>query len=46
MALNGGCGQLHAPAALPPWYEPLVRIKQEAGWAPELVWMLWRSDNS
>jgi hypothetical protein len=35
-------GQLHvAPTALLPGNEPLVPIGQEAGWAPELVWMLW-----
>jgi hypothetical protein len=34
-------GQLHAPAALPPGKEPLVPIGQEAGWAPEPVWMRW-----
>jgi hypothetical protein len=32
-------GQRHAPAALlPPGKGPLVRIVQEAGWAPEPVW--------
>jgi hypothetical protein len=39
-------GQLHAPAALPPGKETLVLIGQEAGWAPESVWMTWWSENS
>jgi len=30
-------GQRHAPAALPPWKDP-VPIVQEAGWAPGQVW--------
>jgi len=30
--------QLHAPAALSPEKEPLLRIGKEAGWDPELVW--------
>jgi hypothetical protein len=32
------CGQHHAPAAFTPGKEP-VPIVQEAGWAPELVWI-------
>jgi hypothetical protein len=36
--------QLHAPAILPPEKEPLVLIGQEAGWAPEPVWTLWRRE--
>jgi hypothetical protein len=35
-------GQLHALAALPLGKEPPVSIGQENGWAPELVWMMWR----
>jgi hypothetical protein len=35
-------GHLHAPAALLPGKEPPVPIGQEAGWAPELVWTIWR----
>jgi hypothetical protein len=34
-------GQLHAPAALPPGKEPLVRTEQEAEWAPEPFWTRW-----
>jgi hypothetical protein len=40
------CGQLHAPAALPPGKEPPVPIGQEAGCAPEPVWTLWRREKS
>jgi hypothetical protein len=32
------CGQHHAPAAFNPGKEP-VPIVQEAGWAPEPVWI-------
>jgi hypothetical protein len=32
------CGQHHAPAAFIPGKDP-VPIVQEAGWAPELVWI-------
>jgi hypothetical protein len=32
------CGQHHAPAAFTPRKEP-VPIVQEAGWAPEPVWI-------
>jgi hypothetical protein len=36
----GVSGQRHAPAALlPPGKGPPVRIVQEAGWAPEPVWI-------
>jgi hypothetical protein len=34
----GVCGQHHAPAALIPGKDP-VPIVQEAGWAPEPVWI-------
>jgi hypothetical protein len=34
-------GQLHAPAALLPGKEPLVSIRQEAGWALEAVLTRW-----
>jgi hypothetical protein len=37
-------GQLYASAALLPTNSP-VPIRQEAGWAPELVWALWRREN-
>ena len=36
-ALDGGGGQLHAPAVSIPG-ENSVAIVQEAGWAPGLVW--------
>jgi hypothetical protein len=39
-------GQLHALATLPLGKEPLVFIGKEAGWTPELVWMLWRRGKS
>jgi hypothetical protein len=35
-------GRIHAPAALSPVKEPPVHIGQEAGWAPEPIWTLWR----
>jgi hypothetical protein len=38
--------QLHAPATLPPENQPSAPIGWEAGWAPELLWMLWRSEKS
>jgi hypothetical protein len=39
-ALDGVSGQLHAPAALlPPGKGSTVPIVQEAGWAPEPVWI-------
>jgi hypothetical protein len=38
-------GQLHAPIALPPGKVPPVPIGLEAGWAPELIWTTWRSEN-
>jgi hypothetical protein len=38
--------QLHTPTALPPGKEPPVPIGQEAGWAPGLVWTLWRGEKS
>jgi hypothetical protein len=35
-------GQLHGPAALSPGKErPVVPIREEAGYAPELVWKQW-----
>jgi hypothetical protein len=37
-------GQLHAPAALPPWKEHPVPIRYEAGWGLESVWTLWRRE--
>jgi hypothetical protein len=39
-------GQLHVPAALPLGKEPTVPTGQEAGWAPEPVWTLWRREKS
>jgi hypothetical protein len=39
-------GQLHAPAALPPVKRAPIPVLQEAGLAPEPVWMLWRREKS
>jgi len=38
-------GQLHAPAVSPQEKEVPVRIRQEAGWAPEPEWTRWRGEN-
>jgi len=35
---GGGCCQHHAPASFTPGKDP-VPIVQEAGWAPEPVWI-------
>jgi hypothetical protein len=34
-------GQLHVPIAS----HPPLHIVEEAGWAPEPVWQLWREEN-
>jgi hypothetical protein len=39
-------GQLHAPVALPWRIQPLVPNAEEAGWAPETLWALWRREKS
>jgi len=39
-------GQLHAPAAIPPGYRPLVFTKLRTGWAPESVLKLLREDKT
>jgi hypothetical protein len=36
---RGGCGQHHAPTAFTPGKDA-VHIVQEAGWAPEPVWII------
>jgi hypothetical protein len=38
----GVSGFFHAPSALPPRIEPPVPTGQEAEWAPEAVWTLYR----
>jgi hypothetical protein len=38
--------QLHSQAALPPGKGLPVPIGQEAGWTPELVWILWSREKS
>jgi hypothetical protein len=42
LALNGGEYSASCPGCFTPGEESLVPTGQEAGWAPELVWMLWR----
>lgn len=40
-----GSGFLHAPAALSPGKgasQERVHIEQEAVWAPELIWKVWK----
>jgi hypothetical protein len=39
-------GQLHASAALLQAKEFPLPIGQEAGWAPEPVWTMWRKEKS
>jgi hypothetical protein len=39
-------GQLHDLATLPPLKGPLSPTGQEAGWAAEPIWTLWRRGNS
>jgi hypothetical protein len=41
-ALDGG--EWSYPCHLTPPKQPLVPITQEAGWTPELIWMLWRRE--
>jgi len=36
--------QLCAPAVFLPVQEPSVPIAEEAGWAPEPPWALWRRE--
>jgi hypothetical protein len=38
--------QLHAPATFPQGKQPPVPIRQEDGWAPELVLTLWTRGRS
>jgi len=39
-------GQPHDSATLHPRKDLPVSMKEEAGWAPEVVWMFWRRVNS
>jgi hypothetical protein len=45
-ALVGGERSASGPGRFTPEEEPQVPIVQEAGWAPEQVWTIWRSQNS
>jgi hypothetical protein len=38
--------ELHAQAVLPLEKEPPLPIVEEAGWAPEPAWTLWRKEKS
>jgi len=33
-------------AAVYPWKRALIPIEQKSGWAPELVWRLWKGEMS
>jgi hypothetical protein len=44
-ALAGGEWSASRPGRFTPGKEPPVPIGKEAGWAPEPVWTLWRSEN-
>jgi len=37
-------GKVYAPAVFLPVKEPSVPIAEEAGWAPEPAWALWRRE--
>jgi hypothetical protein len=39
-------GQFHVPPALSPRKKSPALSGQEAGWVPELVWILWRKEKS
>jgi hypothetical protein len=39
-------GQLHAPATILPGKESQVPIVQEAEWAQDPVWTLWKREKS
>jgi hypothetical protein len=38
-------GQLDALSTLPQGKGPLIPVRYDAWWAPELVWILWRREN-
>jgi hypothetical protein len=38
--------QVHTLTALDTVKEPLVPSREEAGWAPQPVWMFWRKEKS
>ena len=41
-ALYGVSCQIHTLAALTPWEEGPAYNGLEAGWIPEIIWMIWR----
>jgi hypothetical protein len=43
-AVDGGEGRIHAPVVLLQGKKTTAPVLQEVGWAPELIWALWRRE--